>query len=1167
MRAQAETLREPIDRIELNITLHIEYCIISMSIDPEALSRILVRLQDSKNDELSSILSALLPKVLPLVNTPSLRDKSMAILTEALKRAKTHGCHLDLRVLEDLIGPSNLPFACNFALAFLDSLDSLNQLTSVNHSSISKVLCAVADHKQHAYQSNILLYFALKHCSLVDYVFCNHPELVTQHDHLKNVLSDYFLDFCIADRSLLSFPTANIIAYGLGDVRKERLLARKKPFPATILSETRMRLLELQFPSLELVLSMVVVCHCDSDSNVSTKADWRVNKLRESGLLECVPHDTFKFLLNLFLGVANIDTGPALLPKRLAFSVPHRASCLRFMLDLISNTKTVCTLQLADLVPVYTILYEERGYSMHKEELDNLLRLLFGLMTKVMISKTFTRDTCNSLMHHLLPLLDSWKMQAPPSTSDTNNIRAACYDLIAALSVDLSFTADANVLAVMMLSLAEVEALGVNSGNLFNALSKIRERMLSEDNSVRIRFDLIQRLRQHTRASCRLAFIQWLDLSDADAQCCIATLSELCDDMDEMVQKTAIFAFKRHVERMTASLDFKNTLHFTMVLIDAFLTSLGSQRLRIKVDSASEGLLMFLQSLWLALNTIYTRMSPDVVQEDASLSSKIINLTNLLGSSLDDNHAVILNSKSLHTYNDERIEERLNNVSSLQDLESGDFEAVELVAGIVELGASLASQSQRDALYETFYDILLQVWTLFPSRIVRGSVASTLSTISVGSASAAYTRVHAVREEYQARAQAVEIVEESLLIRLFNSLAFEAAVLHCLKEPSLVDEYVTSLLLLLDRSIKSTDAGMSVLNVCIIECLGKVGSRSLQRQTNELPAWSIQANEKLSALVKAKDVYVAAAACMALCRLACSDSSRQSFLKTLNVMHSLIKDPKLNSHLVLTAAESYAMTLLISQQQSALHDCAYVGWFKLLSNMQVVGRTALVAACTSIDLLTPSESIVPCAVALHLVFDTAISKSAGPVDFEFIQSSLQFYLLALKADTPLQQDLSCLGICQLYQLCALLDKTNDCSNIPAELLEKHSTLSCYVSSAVAIVLTRETRVAQPIGYNSSSRATRDSASITNSTSTTTTRREDEDNDMDVDELLNAANDASSADMRSLMSGIMRNQRERTQALNQAEENTNFSHPENRYGVYGKICSIAKKVGEYLLLSV
>eukprot|EP01031_Cornospumella_fuschlensis_P036796 gene36796-44637_t len=375
------------NKIKLNQTIEVYHQLSTcsnMSIDLETLNRILVRLQDAKNEELPTILSALIPKVLPLLNTAGLRDKTMAILTEALKRAKLHGCQLELKVFEDLVGPSSLPFACNFALAFVDSLDSLNQLTGVTHISLSKVLCAIAGHKQHAYQSNILLYFALKHCSVVDDILFNQPQLLatTHQELLKNILSDYYLDFCIADRALLSSPTANVVSYGLGDIRKERLLARKKPFSAKFTSETRILLLETQFSSLEIMMSIIVVCHCDSDSTVSTKADWRVNKLRDSGALDNIPRSTFSFLINLFFGTVSGNENPAFVPKRLGFNASHKASCLRFMLDLVSTSRST-SLHISDLIPVYNVLHEERSHSMHKEESDTLVRLLFSLMIKV----------------------------------------------------------------------------------------------------------------------------------------------------------------------------------------------------------------------------------------------------------------------------------------------------------------------------------------------------------------------------------------------------------------------------------------------------------------------------------------------------------------------------------------------------------------------------------------------------------------------------------------------------------------------------------------------------------------------------------------------------------------------------------------------------------------
>jgi hypothetical protein len=130
-------------------------------------------------------------------------------------------------------------------------------------------------------------------------------------------------------------------------------------------------------------------------------------------------------------------------------------------------------------------------------------------------------------------------------------------------------------------------------------------------------------------------------------------------------------------------------------------------------------------------------------------------------------------------------------------------------------------------------------------------------------------------------------------------------------------------------------------------------------------------------------------------------------------------------------------------------------------------------------------------------------------------------------------------------------------NIPMELANQYSSVANYIASVVAIVLTREKRVTQPIGFNSSSRVAGVGADTSSSRNTVP-----EPDNMEVDELLEAANEAGNADVRVLLNGIVTMNRDRSQALNQAEENSNYSHPENQYGVYGKICNIAKKVRQF-----
>jgi hypothetical protein len=85
----------------------------SVENDLASLQRVLDRLKSTKNENLSAVLSVLLPKLLPLSNQDALRSKALAVISEAMKRVKLCQCPLALSPIISCIRPELLPFAAN----------------------------------------------------------------------------------------------------------------------------------------------------------------------------------------------------------------------------------------------------------------------------------------------------------------------------------------------------------------------------------------------------------------------------------------------------------------------------------------------------------------------------------------------------------------------------------------------------------------------------------------------------------------------------------------------------------------------------------------------------------------------------------------------------------------------------------------------------------------------------------------------------------------------------------------------------------------------------------------------------------------------------------------------------------------------------------------------
>ena len=92
------------------------------SIDGEraSLTRILDRLPTTPNEQLSDILSTLLPKLLPLANNADLRDNVANIIVLVTRRVQDLTLHLPAIPLLQIIAPPLQPFAICLALNLID---------------------------------------------------------------------------------------------------------------------------------------------------------------------------------------------------------------------------------------------------------------------------------------------------------------------------------------------------------------------------------------------------------------------------------------------------------------------------------------------------------------------------------------------------------------------------------------------------------------------------------------------------------------------------------------------------------------------------------------------------------------------------------------------------------------------------------------------------------------------------------------------------------------------------------------------------------------------------------------------------------------------------------------------------------------------------------------
>lgn len=450
-------------------------------IDSGTLARILVRLQDVRPEDCSKVVSSLLPRLLPLANDPKVRDSVVAIITEALKRAKMFDCSISLATFDGLLGINMLPFACNFALVFLDTLDSLGKIVDVTPSSIMDLLLATKDHKLFSHQSNSLLFYSVKYSAHVGpslrQIYASTSSLSAQA--LTHTIGDYYLDFCLIESSEL-FASVPSVPPGLSDVRYERLTARKKLVTPALLLNYKLTILDQTFLPPEYIIAIAVVCGAGSNQELSSKAVMAINRLKESTTLPDAPHIT-ELLSSLFFGLS--DSESILLKKRTKFLKNIRIEYLKYL------TNNWLTLQppsfLRVLITILEKCLEELTKSLSEDIEEKQLQQIFHLIARVIEEQDPLESNDDVAdMERLLKAtsqsIERWRVSILYSSNVPSNqssyARSSCYECLSAAIKRFPriFVGDWP-LVDLLFTIAEAEAGTFSAGTFFHALGKLRE--------------------------------------------------------------------------------------------------------------------------------------------------------------------------------------------------------------------------------------------------------------------------------------------------------------------------------------------------------------------------------------------------------------------------------------------------------------------------------------------------------------------------------------------------------------------------------------------------------------------------------------------------------------------------------------------------------------------
>ena len=265
----------------------------SIESDLASLQRVLERVQSAKSEDVSTVLSALLPKLVPLVNQDALRTKAMSVVSESLKRLRLEKCELNIAKLLPCIHPSMQPYAANIAVTVVDKVIEHGVIIlQSDHLDIAKsLLMSIGTFDAYSPQSNALCYYALVHF---------HEVLIQQFPIIKSsntidstiltkaqqILGDFLVDIALLQRPLVIETSANAsgtagsVQPGLSQIRVDRIISRKKTWSPDQLKALKLAIINavpsgLLLPVHAVLISVVLVN--DADAAIATQATYKMN--------------------------------------------------------------------------------------------------------------------------------------------------------------------------------------------------------------------------------------------------------------------------------------------------------------------------------------------------------------------------------------------------------------------------------------------------------------------------------------------------------------------------------------------------------------------------------------------------------------------------------------------------------------------------------------------------------------------------------------------------------------------------------------------------------------------------------------------------------------------------------------------------------------------------
>jgi len=933
----------------------------------QALERVHTRLLSTPNDGLEKVLEQLLPRLILLSNNEVLRNKVLEMFGQILRRIKETNTIVPITSLLELMKPENMPFAVNFSITFIDT--SIKTLPRNKFLDASKaLLVALNSFAAYSVQSNALCYYSLH---LLD-CLAEASNLVKCSSY--HILGDFYIDFCLIQSELRRDGVGSIQS-GLSKERVDRLTLKKDHWKSADLKAYKKQLLEtlpLRWIPSEQSVIISLICSNDLDSEVSSQAIYKVNGARSLFNVEENPSLILDYLLDFCINNNNTN--------RTSMREDIKCSILRWILKELRNNLTTSAKKI--LVLLVTDLSKADTSLKYKAELFHLADSLAEKMDDTSFSTSAVLFIACVKIY--LKGFNSRVKEVSDSSNDALNAREHCYQLIDRICRrSINSVVNDVEMVLLLFRLLDFEDDRVLP-KLYTALGAMRltfETHAASDATKNVLRDLLKTSRTSDEYKKRLTTIQWAkDVLGWEA-ITIESMILLADDKNALVSQLVTTEFI-NLRRHCSDTSIENTSLVNCVLeilVDSFtllINENGAMKAVATCEMFSTAAVILSSILQRCAN--YTPDSFSLINVDQwyNIASKGVD-----PSPLDDN----LLSMVLSTISKLPIDDK--------SLPSGVINSVAaVIRNCLLIGKANTRETCRNLLANKFIS-----WFEKASELGATQISQSLGICCIGADTNFCSNLyrilhHKFNVSYPIRSNAVV---GSLLALCYFLISVKVSTINLDQDNSEIQLINCFKDILSDTSTKANvDSFDRNIAITSLHCICMITSYFSTSNFTDIIGM-------VKTMIQHKDIYISAAAIECLTRISLLEDVDASFY--LSVWECLTQNSRLevdNVHSRFALAEGTVRMVWATEKKSSgqVSACMLLNFYKFIETI----------------IASSNENIRGTAAVILLVLFKQLDINL--FQNEWLLQCSEWFLLLMKEKAPFIQDVSCSGLCHLYNI-------------------------------------------------------------------------------------------------------------------------------------------------------